>query len=256
MKIPQHGLLPRLVLIASAVGLAAALISCGSGDDPEPQEPTPAVSATSGQGNTLKVALLSSLDSYKFTLQIDGDGGPVASLSGGSGTFNVTGSYIKPDRQQTAIKAGDQTIQSVIVGNQQWTVSAAGVQGPLPTGPNSLVLANPILAFWDGGPLREIILEFECSGTTSTMNGVSARRCTLDKAGYEKVTKTWGDFLGGLVHQSYSRATAEVWMADAGVPVRIRLDVAGKDRNGADFDYKLALDVTDIGSTFEIIPPQ
>lgn len=266
---PNHRSLPRsrrLLLLAGGL-IAATVIACGGGDDKEPSDATavtsngtavPSAAAGSTPGASTGVTLLADLKSYKYTLTISGNGGPVAGLLGSSGasSFKVTGAYIKPDKQQIVAEVGSITGETIIVGGQQWSRANGVLTGPIATDEYSLRRANPILAFWDGGPLREIIREFNCAGAPSSMNGVQARKCTLDKAGYEKVAKSWGDFLGGLIHQSYSRASAEVWMAQEGFPVRMRLDVAGKDKDGKDFDYKLEMDLSDINGSFEITAPQ
>src|SRR5678816_3636769 len=126
-----------------------------------------------------------------------GTGGPLAdirdslgSVPGGTTpkandavTFNVDGAYVKPDKAQGKMKVGGFEVGQTTIGKQEWVTFACQTQGPQPAtslDPNDLSLAA---AMWDQSNLPDDVSgKMNCAGSKETVNGVSARKCNIDKA--------------------------------------------------------------------------
>lgn len=257
-------------------------LACGGGGskDPAPTATTgaanPASTVAAGttpasgstQAASVTRASVANLNSYKYLIKMSGKGGPMGEITGGldqtlsqsgltagpSLVFEVSGAYIKPDKAQTAIKFGTLTTSSTVIGNQQWSSFGGQTLGPLPATAADVANANFLNDFWTDDGIGASLKDFKC-GSKESVNGVSAVKCSLDKAGFEKLSKNSG-VLTGLEGSTYTTASIEVWIADAGYPVRMRMDVAGKDASKADFSFKVELDVTDINGNFQITAPK
>jgi hypothetical protein len=197
-------------------------------------------------------------------MKLSGTGGPLADLTGelgslGSSASNValevSGAFIKPDKAQTSIKVAGFSTSTVIIGNQQWTTFAGQTQGPLPATQSDVNDANFLTGFWEGESLANNLKEFKCGGKEN-VNGVSAQKCTADKATLERIAKDQPDFLEGINASSLGNANIDIWLADAGYPVRMRMDVSGKDTSNKDFSFKVEMDVTEINGGFKIEAPK
>ncbi len=273
---PSEFTFKRPVIALAAAALLVALVAGCGGDKKDDKSgsdagtststgassSTPARSATSSSGAS-STSGLSDLKSYKYSLKMSGNGGPVgelsSSLGGSSGSTNavveVSGAYIKPDRAQTSIKVAGLEISTVVIGSQQWNTFAGQTQGPTSAAASDLEDANFLLGFWEGDDLSASIKDFKCGGK-ETVNGVSAKKCTADKATLEKLSKENSDFLAGINASSLSNAQVDVWLTDADYPVRMRMDVSGKDTANKDFNFKVEMDVTDINGNFQITAPK
>jgi hypothetical protein len=269
-------------LFGSAV-LVALLAACGGGGDDEDTDTSTTTTTTSAAGSSTaassggttsssggttsssgsssapSTANFSNLNSYKYTMKMSGKGGALTDITGGLGgsgdlSIEISGAYIKPDKAQTSLKlAGFQTSMTII-GNQQWTTFAGQTQGPTPATQSDVDDANILASFWDS--VSPNVKDFKCSGKEN-VNGVSAQKCTADKAVLDKLAKEQPDFLEGINATSLSNSSKiDMWVADAGYPVRVRMDVSGKDTSNADFSYKVDMDVTDINGNFQITAPK
>lgn len=282
----QEGTSLKRGIVALAIGAIAALTlsACGGGgDDPDPTATTgsgstgtsstpasgttPSTSATSSSGSTggtITRASIASLNSYKYSIKMSGTGGPLEDITGelsglgGSNSnlsFEIAGAYIRPDKAQTSIKFGDLETSTVIVGNQQWSTFGGMTSGPTPATATDVADANFLADFWTDDDLGSAIKEFKC-GNKENVNGVSATKCTLDKAGFEKQAAETDGFLGNIDVSTLSTANVDVWIADAGHPVRMRMDVAGKDADSQDFNFKVEMEVTEVNGNFQIEAPK
>jgi hypothetical protein len=277
----EFGFKRRVFALAAGVMLVTLLAACG-GDkkDDTSSSPTPAAtSAASGGGATsantpvtsatstasgATTAGFSDLNSYKYTLKLSGNGGPVGDITDGlsslgvnddNATLEVNGSFIKPDKAQTSIKVAGFETSTTVIGNQQWNTFAGQTQGPLAATASDLADANFLLGFWEGGDISENVKDFKCGGKEN-VNGVSAQKCSADKATLDKVAQDSPDFLSSINASSLSNAQIDIWLADAGYPVRMRMDVSGKDTANKDFNFKVEMDVTDINGNFQISAPK
>lgn len=220
-----------------------------------PSAGTPAAGATSA--TSASSSGFSSLNSYKYRLVFSGTGGVVEEILSnfqGATTAEFSGAFIKPDKAQASIKGGSFEAVATVIGNQQWQSFNGVVQGPLPATAQDIEDANIIDAFWQSS-FQDNMKSFKCGGKENT-NGVSAIKCTLDKAGFEALLNQSDSFVPGLKGSTLSQAEAQVWLADEGYPVRMRMQGAGKDAANKDFDFKVEMDVTDINGSFQITAPK
>jgi hypothetical protein len=197
---------------------------------------------------------------------MSGTGGPVgditsglSDLAGGTPAANivleVTGSYIKPDKAQTAIKIAGFETSTTVIGNQQWNTFAGQTIGPSPATASDLADTNFLQGFWEGEEFTSNIKDFKC-GNKESVNGQQAQKCTADKAVFDRMAKEDPSLLADLEASSLSQAQIDLWLTDAGYPVRMRMDVAGKDTANKDFNFKVELDMTDVNGNFQITAPR
>ena len=225
---------------------------------------TPRAAATSASGRTPPPSTfgrLSDLSSYKFTLKIEGSGGPLSELQAFFGaplsagtpaanqtvTFEVSGTYVKPDRGQQTFKIAGLTVTQTTIGRQQWT-SVAGIQ----SGPDSVLgsLDDYSLAasLWEENFLDDPP-DFNCTGRES-VDGVPSRKCGIDAQTFDAIGGFIRPFLDSSEVSSLSKFSFEIWLAETGnYPVRIRLEMTGKDASAKDFNVRLDMDVTNVNSS-------
>lgn len=277
----EQSRLKRSILGLAIGAIAALTLACGGGggDDPDPTATsgsggssggttgtaTPSGSGSGSGSNAPTRASISNLNSYKYTIKMTGTGSIMADIAGGleeiggsssgSVTFEVSGAYIKPDKAQTTIKLGSFETSTVIIGNQQWTSAFGQVIGPSPATTSDVTSANFLADFWTDDGLGSAIEDFKCGGKEN-VNGVSATKCTLDKAAVERLSREDPTFMDGINASSLTTANVDAWIADGGYPVRMRMQMAGKDDAGANFTMNVEMDVTDINGNFQITAPR
>jgi hypothetical protein len=275
----------RVLALAAGAMLVTLLAACGGDkkDDNKSASDAPTATTAAGSTNTGNTgasstpvsgatstasgstsAGFSNLNSYKYTLKMSGSGGPVGDITDGLAGAGINsqnvviefnGAYIKPDKAQVAIKVGNFETSTTVIGTQQWNTFAGQTQGPLPATQSDLEDANFLLGFWQDDDISQNIDDFKCSGKEN-VNGVSAQKCSADKSTLEKVAKDNPEFLSSINASSLSNAQIDVWLADGNYPVRMRMDVSGKDTENKDFNFKVDMDVTDINGNFQITAPK
>ncbi len=276
----------RWLASASVLGVALALLACGGdGGDKESSSPTATPTAskttqtptatsrpssspttTSGGAGTLP-ATLPDLTSYRYSFRIEGTAGLIAELSRSSlppgvnpntGTlvFEAKGAYLKPDRGEVTVTFGSANVTIVAIGRQQWTrvdgVLAAPRQLTSPGEDDYSYIAD----FWDTSA-SEALKDFSCSSSRETVNGVSTRKCTADRATVERLNREGKLFTTGVLDlKQYTAGTAELWVADGDKVIRFRANLAGKDSSNRDVAFKMEVDISDINARFTIDPPR
>jgi len=146
-------------------------------------------------------------------------------------------------------------ISRTVIGQQEWSSFNGTTTGPSPvtsTDPDDLSLA---VAFWDDGFLDNAS-DFNCSGSKETVNGVATRKCSIDKDTFQKLANLSGGSVGGSNFKQLDSFTFDAWLAeDKGYPVRFNAAMKGKDNDNQDFNFTIALDVTDINKSIDIKAP-
>jgi hypothetical protein len=247
----------KVAALAAVALIALALAGCGKGG-----------------GNSEKTqqvrAGLSDLTSYKCTLKIEGNGGPLADLENlfsppstsgtpvaraGSGTvgFEATVTYIKPDKSQMTVKAGNDSFSQTTIGKQQWATLGGLTVGPNSVGTqsaNDLSLCN---SFWDGG-FADATNSFQCTSKPEKVNGRDTLKCTIDKASFDQIRAA----LGGVLNDTESgirdltKFQLALWVTDGaggvpgGLPVRFQADMGGKDTSNKDFAMTINMNLTNL----------
>jgi hypothetical protein len=249
-------------IVATATSPAAANTPAATSPTARPSA-SPAATTTGGSGAT--AGRLSDLNSYRYTLKMEGMGGPLTQLTdvvpgatpGSNTVLDISGTYIKPDKAVLSIQAGSFAITQTMIGNQQWVAIGSLVQGPSPlTGQTAGDLSFAAL-FWDES-FVPAAGDFSCSGSRETVNGISTRKCEIDRATFDRLRNLAGGNSFASVEagiKDVSSMSFEAWMADAGYPVRLRVDMAGKDTSDRDFRLKVDMDITDINSSSLTVTP-
>ena len=261
----------------TALGLPTAVVPTASGSQPTTAptsraggQPTAAPTTRSGAGTQGSGGKLADLDSYRYSLKIEGTGGPLSDVAATFGALQtgsaastqglvmeVTGAYIKPDKSQQSLKLGNFTVDFTTIGKQQWT-TAFGIKSGPDTATRSTEDYSFAASIWDDG-LLDSFSAFSCSGS-ETINGVQTKKCGVDANALSTLIDAFGGLTGdpssGI--KSIASGSMQAWLAQQGnYPVRISVDLKGKGSDSKDFSLKMSLDVTDINSSaIKIDPPK
>ncbi len=264
----------RGLVLAFAGGLVVLAVACGGDDEAKGAsgsgKATPAPTGRPGtqtNGAAPVRAGLADLTSYKCTLRIEGNGGPLADLESllsptgatpGAQAVSFEGNvtFVKPDKAQVSIKLGGETFGQTTIGRQQWSTLGGLTVGPNAVGPQTPSDLSVCASFWDDG-FAESASSFQCTGSRESVNGQQTRKCSIDKNTFDQVRQLVGGVLGdpdsGI--KDLTRFQMELWVTEgtnsvpAGLPARFRADMAGKDMSNRDFAIKIDLDVTNINDS-------
>ena len=281
----------RLSLLAcgAVLGLALALSACGGDKETAAREATPAASnpttapaatspgatprpssspaATTASGAGRFSGRLPDLNSYRYTFKIEGTAGLIAEISRigvpsgvnpntGTLVFEAKGSYVKPDRGEATVTFFGVAETKVVIGRQQWISSGGVFRAPVPITSSRDEEYSIVAAFWDSSA-TEALKDFSCSSSRETVNGVSTRKCTADRATVERLNKEGKLFTTGVLDlKEVSSGSAELWVADGDKVIRFRANLAGKDTANRNVAFKMEVDITDINARITIDPPR
>jgi hypothetical protein len=229
---------------------------------PRPATPRPGAPTTTTPSSGA-FTRLQDLNSYKYTLRLESTGLPEIANAfagvAGSGEnilLEASGSYVKPDRSQQTWKLGTLTIGVVTIGRQQW-LSLGGATYAAPTTAARDTSDYSLAAtFWDES-LIDSATNLGCTSTIETVNGVRARRCSIDSP---LLTEGILRALSGTGASSLGQTTTSrinTWIAEqGGYLVRLALDVVGRRTTGQSFSLKIEINVTDVNTPITINPPR
>ena len=190
---------------------------------------------------------LATLQSYRYTTMFsfvgEADGEPE------SGSVEVRGAVAGSDRQQvtwTDLGTGD-TFGVLRVGDQAWMLDGEE-WNDVPTAIAD-VMGEAILVFAPSMAWGAFAEEMETSSTyvgTETVNGIAARHYTSANPGWSE--QYWDGRVEG--------ASADVWIAEAGYPVRYRFAAKGIDEEGYTGSVLWTMDLSDVNGPITIEAPQ
>jgi hypothetical protein len=273
--------------VALAVLLLASACGGGNGDGEAPPEATssdtgagadsatspapgattpPAATAASG-GAAIAARSLPELNGYRYVFKLEGSAGLIAELSEnplpagvnpntGTLTFEIKGSYVKPDKGEFTIAYGGASESYVSIGRQGWVQTRGVWSMPAAITPDPSQYSF-IAYFWDASPI-EAISGLTCGSGREMINGVPTRKCSADKATLERLNAS-GDLFtfGALDVRSFTTATLEIWLLDNDRVIRLRSNLAGPDSINRNVVFKMELDISDINATnIAINPPR
>jgi hypothetical protein len=289
VRFPAEVPVTKLTSLTKGVGLAALFaagvlvvsVACGGSDSTDTRPATNGdsssssqPSSTSGSGTTTGVTTseLSSLESYRYTLKMEGtgNGGPLAEIREGLAmvpgtttngndklTFNVDGAYVKPDKAEFKARVGSFEVAQTVIGRQEWVTLEGRTMGPQPASSLNAADLSLAAAMWDQSNLpQDISDKAQCSSSKETVNGVSARKCQLDKSALASLQRDLDGFFQDVSLQDLSAFSMNLWLADQGYPVKLDVDMAGKDSGQRDYALKVQMDLTDINKSIDIKAPQ
>jgi predicted small lipoprotein YifL len=224
---------------------------------------TPAATPTPA-GAALAPGDLTTLNSYRYTMKMELEGlesdltEQMAALPGQdpmaeSLKMEISGAFVAPDKAESRISISgvDDEIALVVIGDQQWVEMGDMAIGPIQaTGDVSEL--DFALMMWEG--FSEGAGGLTCtSEKKEKVNDVPTNYCGIDQATFEQLSSLFG---GTEEMGDIEEMNLEMWLAeDGGWPVRLRVQVAGTDETGQEFDAKLEMDITDVNEDIEINPP-
>lgn len=168
--------------------------------------------------------------------------------------MTVTGTYVRPDKAILTVKTPQGEVTQTIIGQEIWRTIGTQINGPLAVAPQSQAELTFIAAIWDRTDFGNGI---NC-GAKEEVNGVSARKCSIDKATYQKTGEPFGGLISASTIRDPSTFSWDIWLADNGnYPVRMRANLAGKDIAAEDYSVRLELDMTNVNDkSIQVNRPQ
>jgi hypothetical protein len=188
---------------------------------------------------------LAALQSYRYTTVFlftgEGQAWPE------SGSVEVRGAVAGPDRQEMTWKnldTGDQ-FGVLRVGDQTWMLDGEtwnGVPTAVADVGSQLVLMFVPSMTWGG--FAEGMETTSTYVGTETANGVTARH-------YTSTYRGWSRYWEGGIRD----ALGDVWIAEAGYPLRYRLTAKGLDKDGSSGSVLWTMELTDVNGSITIEAP-
>lgn len=256
----------------SSSATATPSSSSGSGSPSATATPSSSSSGGSSSGSS-GAAKLDAVNSYRYTVHMEGTGtgGPLAGMRDSIGsvpgqntptaneaiTFDVNGAYVKPDKAQYTIKIGSFQVGQTVIGNQEWTTFGGVTSGPSPSTSSTAADLSLIATIFDEDFSNNVANKTNCADGKETVNGVPTRKCSLDKAGLEKLDTQLGGFFEDTSPKDLKSFQLDLWNADpGGYPVKMTMELSGKDTDGKDYGLKVEMNLTDINKSIEIKAPK
>lgn len=249
--------LSRALLCVLLPATLALVLACG-GKETTPKPAAPAGSSTGSMANppagvldlTSSAKNLQNISSFRFDLSMKVEMGPP--VAGGSnspdaafataflgllGNLAATGSYVAPDQAEVTLTFFGQEMSYVQIGSKAWEKTGSSWKATV-AGNDFAFTPTDIFDQWipaqvlKGGRV-----------TLETVNGVSATRYSFDKDAMEKFAHEFGD---GTNFQDLSEGSLDLWVTDDDLPVKLSLNVTGKDADGQETTIKVEMNIRDL----------
>ncbi len=253
---------PRSYLLAAAAILLALAVACGGSKSSNNTDSSSASDSGSGQAlqqvslseSTAKLADLKSFR-YDFKLNIDLGDAPSAGSGGEGDAFGAAllalfsniqaeGAYVAPDQVQVSTTFAGQKFEFIQIGDEAWqndgsgweTTDAGSSMFDLSSGPTSMF--NDLL------PQQVLNV---ASTKHEKVNGVDTTRYSFDKDSLMQAAEAMGETdTTGL--SDVESADLSLWLTDNGIPVKVSVNLAGKDDSGQEVSFTLEMNINDINS--------
>lgn len=206
-----------------------------------PEAETPAPEGAFSDAATALDALASYRYSTLFTFVGEEDGEIQA------GSIELTGIVAGPDEKHLVWRdlGEDDAFEVIQIGDRAWIRGDEGwEEAPILVAEamtQAVLIYAPSVAW--GGMFGELESTASYVGT-ETVNGVSAKH-------YTSTYQQWGSYWAG----SLQDASGDVWIAEAGYPVKYQFAATGIDQDGDRGTVTWRMDLTDVNSDLSIEPP-
>ncbi len=191
---------------------------------------------------------LAGLQSYRYTTTFSFVGTVNGEPDPDSGSIEMSGAVAGPDRQMATwkdLKSGEE-FGILRVGEEAW-MQDGETWTSVPTAVADL-MTQAVLVFAPSASWEGLASDVGTSSTyvgTETVNGVSARH-------YASASSDWAKDWEGEVKD----ASGDVWIAEAGYPVRYRFSATGIDSEGYKGSILWTMELSDVNGSITIEAPQ
>jgi len=188
---------------------------------------------------------LAQLKSYRYSTEftfVSEEGGQVE-----SGSIELTGVIAGPNRKHLIWRdlEEDEEFEIIQIEDRAWILDEEGWQeAPVMV---AEAMSQAVLVYAPSVAWGGIFGELEPSATyvgDETINGVSAHHYTSTYA-------QWGGYWSG----NLENASGDVWIAEAGYPLRYRFTASGIDEDGNRGTVTWRMDLTDVNADITIEAP-
>jgi hypothetical protein len=206
---------------------------------PEAVPPTPESAFTDA------LVALEKLDSYRYTTSFVFVGEEDGETE--SGSMELTGVIAGPDRMHLVMRNvyEDESFEVIRIGSEAWILDDEGWSRVPVLVANAMTEAALVFApsvAWNG-------LLGELQPDASYVGKDVVNRVPADH--YTATYTQWGGYWPGELID----ATGDVWIAEAGYPVRYHFSATGIDEDGDRGAVTWAMDLTDVNAPLTIEPP-
>jgi hypothetical protein len=243
--------------------LAALAVACG-GD-----KPNPVASLAGGSANSVDLsqssAKLMALESFRFDVSIKMDLGDLLSGAGSTedefgaafaelllglfGEIKAEGAFIAPDKIDVKMTMAGEEMAFIQIGDKAWMKEGGVWQVTEAEDFDSVLSATPADLF---DLLPDQILN-GAKTSSERVNGVQATRYSFDRKALEDIAKSFGE---DADFKDVTEANIDVWLTQEQIPVKVSVNMGGKDDSGQSMSIRMELNVRDINSgSIQIRPP-
>ncbi len=274
----------NLILGFAAVTALVVLTACGGGGDKKSggildnsnnssSSGTPSSSggsssgssSSSGAGGSLDLSKatknLQDLKSFNFDVTLKMNLGDLTSSVGtptsGSdfdlsgifallGNIKATGSYVAPDKMSVSASLMGQQFQYIQIGNQAYTKQGNA------NWTKSSSSSNPFSDLTSGSSASSIPQDAlkNAKVTKETVNGIKATRYSYDRNALEQIAKSSGGSSATDTFKDFDKAQMDIWVSDDnGVPVKMAIDMSGKDDKKQNVGLQMEFNIKDLNSS-------
>jgi len=245
-------------LLAPAAGLALAFaFACGGDKDKDGGDAASSGDLPAGREvNLITVAnQIDTLQSFRFDIAMKFDLGDLATSEDGEdplgealgtallgllGDIKAKGAFVGPDSMEVEMTMMGQEIATVQIGDRAW-VKVFGEWEE--TEPQDLTVASPSQLLTDLLP-DEVLKGAKVS--KEKVNGVEATRYSFNKESLVALAEAMGESTAEFAE--VSKANVDIWLNADGVPVKLVLDMVGKDESGQEVGIEMEMNIRDINS--------
>jgi hypothetical protein len=174
-----------------------------------------------------------------------------AALLGLFSDIRAEGAFVSPDSTEVKMTMMGQEIGFVQIGQDAWVKYGAGWEKTDADESLTMGFTSPADLFTEFLP-QEVLKGAKT--TKEKVNGVDAVRYSFDKAAIEKLAMEAGETPAEM--EELTEANLDVWLTGENIPVKVVLNAAGKDEDGAAVGMKLEMNIKDLNSdSIRIRPP-
>jgi len=189
---------------------------------------------------------LSTLSSYSYTTSFTFVGEEDGEVH--SGSIELAATIVGDDRMHLEWRdiEEDEYVELIRIGEEAWIYDESGWQSVPVFAADAMsqaVLVFAPSAVWSG-LFGSIDTSVDYVGS-DTINGIPSKH-------YTSTYQNWGTYWGGDLTQS----AGDVWIADAGYPVKYYFTATGTDTDGSSGTITWSMEIYDVNQTLEITPPE